>query len=100
MEFLPRHKLAVGGLAAAAALCGALALAAPSASASSDPAPPGVTSGGGAVDLQGNPVQTRTYVGDEPPGDLGDLQCAATVSADGTVTETAGDCTGLQASAP
>lgn len=99
MEFLKRHKLAAGGLAATAALCGAIALAAPSATASSNPTPPGVTSGGGAVDLQGNPVETRTYVGDDVPSDLGDLQCAATVSVDGTVTGTEGDCSSLVAAA-
>jgi len=93
---LSRTKAAAGGLLATAVVCGALALGSPAASAGDDPAPPNVTVGGGAVDLDGNPVETRTYVGDDMPDDLGTLECSATVSADGTLTDQQGDCSGLQ----
>lgn len=97
MKKLSRSKTAAAGLLATAVVCGALALGSPAASAGDSPVPLGVSSGGGAVDLQGNPVETRTYVGKDLPDDLGTLECSATVSADGTVTDQQGDCSGLQA---
>lgn len=97
MALSNRSKATAGGLAATALLCGALALAAPAANASSDLEPPGISYSGGAVDLDGNPVESRTVVSDTPPADLGELLCSATVSADGTVTDQQGDCSGLQA---
>ena len=39
---------------------------------------------------------TGTYVGNDLPDDLGELECSAAVSVDGTVTEQQGDCEGLQ----
>lgn len=83
MEFTLRRGVVVGGVAAAA-VSGVLALASTSASASVDPAPPGaqlVTPGGRAVDLQGRPVESRSYVGDTPPSDLGTLQWSGSVQA-------------------
>jgi hypothetical protein len=83
MEFTVRRKAAFGALAAAA-VCGGLVLVTTSASASGDPAPPGshqATAGGGAVDLQGHPVESRTFVGDTPPSDLGTLQGAGSANA-------------------
>ena len=103
MTLTTRRKTAAGALLAATLLTGALALNAPSASAADDTAPStttttqdGVRYGGGAVDLNGNPVDTRTVVSDTPPADLGEPICSATVNADGTVTDTKGDCDGLQ----
>jgi hypothetical protein len=83
MEFRLRSRAAVGALAAAV-VCSALALGSTAASASGDSAPPGspqVTHGGGAVDLQGRPVESRTYVGDTPPSDLGTLQWSGSATA-------------------
>ena len=97
MATITRRRLAAGGLATTALLCGVLALTSTSASAGSSPTPPGVTSGGGAFDLEGNPVEARTYVGNDQPSDLGELECSATMSVDGTVTDQQGDCGGLQA---
>ncbi len=97
MALSTRSKAAAGGLAATALLCGALALAAPAANASSDPKAPGVSYSGGAVDLDGNPVESRAVVSDTPPADLGELICSGTVKADGTVIDQQGDCSGLQA---
>lgn len=97
MATITRRRLAAGGLATTALLGGVLALTASSASADSSPTSPGVSSGGGAFDLSGDPVETRTYVGNDQPSDLGELQCSATVSVDGTVTDQQGDCTALQA---
>ena len=114
MTLTTRRKTAAGGLLAATLLCGALAFNTPSASAADDRAPStvsgsssgsatagpgGVTFSGGAVDLNGKPVESRTYVGDTPPTDLGKLQCSATVNVDGTVTDKKGDCDGLRAAA-
>lgn len=36
----------------------------------------------GATDLQGNPVESRTYVGDTPPADLGKLEFEGTATVD------------------
>ena len=83
MEFTTRRGVVVGGLAVAA-VCGVLALASTTASASGDPVLPGVQQvipGGGAVDLQGHPVESRSYVGDTPPSDLGTLQGSGSVQA-------------------
>lgn len=38
------------------------------------------TWGGGAVDLNGNPVDSKTFVGDELPSDLGELQFEGTAT--------------------
>lgn len=109
MSLTTRRKATAGGLLAATLLTGALALNLPSASAADGRAPAssgasssatagkdGVTFGGGAVDLKGNSVETRTVVSDTPPADLGAPTCSATVHADGTVTDTKGDCDGLR----
>lgn len=84
MAISMRRKALAGALVATAAGCGIVAMAATSASASGDPKPPAsqqATSGGGAYDLNGNPVQTRTYVGDTPPSDLGTLEQSGTATA-------------------
>lgn len=91
-----RRTAAVGGLLATAVLIGAFAVSAPAASAGDGPTAPPATSSGGAVDLAGEPVESRSYVGDEPPADLGTLECAAAVEADGTVTVLQGDCGDLR----
>lgn len=108
MTLITRRRAAVTGLLASAALSGVFALNSPLASAADSSAMPmssspasgptgtqpggGVAFGGGAVDLDGNPVETRSYVGNTPPDDLGTLGCSGTVSVDGTVTDQQGDC--------
>jgi hypothetical protein len=92
MAITMRRKAAAAVLAATAAMCGIVAMAATSASASGDPTPPAAqqaTPGGGAYDLNGNPVQTKTYVGDTPPADLGTLEQSGTATVgSGPVTGT------------
>ena len=82
MEWAVRSKAAAGAMVAAAA-CGALVLGSAAASASGESAPGSqqVSPGGGAVDLEGRQVPSRTYVGDEPPSDLGTLQGSGTATA-------------------
>jgi hypothetical protein len=84
MAISMNRKVVASALAATAAGCGIVAMVATSASASGDPKPPAsqqVTSGGGAYDLKGHPVQSRTYVGDTPPSGLGTLQQSVTATA-------------------
>ena len=84
MTISTRRQALTGALIATAAGFGIVAMAATSASASADPTPPAshtLTSDGGAFDLAGNPVQTRTYVGDTPPADLGTLEESGTATA-------------------
>jgi hypothetical protein len=83
MEFTKRRRAAFGALAAAA-VCGGLVMAATSASASGDPTPPAshqAVPGAGAVDLQGHPVQSRTYVGEAPSSDMETLQRSRSATA-------------------
>lgn len=84
MAISMRRKAVVGGLVATAAGCGVVAVLATSASASAEPKPPAsqeAISGGGAYDLDGNPVESRTYVGDTPPSDLGSLEQSGSAAA-------------------
>ncbi len=81
MEFTFRSKAAVG---AAALVCGVLVAGSTAASASGDSSPPvwqQASPGGGAVDLNGLPVPSRTYVGDTLPSDLGTLQGSGSATA-------------------
>lgn len=87
-----RRKATAGGLIASAVLIGAFAFTVTGASAGDSPTPPSVSSEGGATDLNGNQVESRTYVGDSLPDDLGTLECSAMVSSDGTVTVQQGAC--------
>jgi hypothetical protein len=76
-----------GAVIAAAAGCTIVAMAATSASASTIPTPPAsqhISSGGGAFDLDGNLVESRTYVGAALPSDLGELEQSGTATADST----------------
>ena len=83
MEFTVRRKLSVCALAAAA-VCGVAVLSTTSALATGDPGQPvspQVSAEGGAFDLKGREVPTRSYVGDTPPSDLGVLQGSGSATA-------------------
>ena len=74
-------KLVLIGAASALSLAGIVAFAGVAvASTSATSNSEAVTSGGGAFDLNGNPVESKTYIGDVPPADLGELQFSGEAS--------------------
>ncbi len=75
-------KIAAGFLAAAS-VAGVVALANSAAATDEVQAPlqHQATVDGGAVDLNGNPVESKMVVSDTPPSDLGELQFSGSATA-------------------
>lgn len=84
------RKVAAGSLAGLA-LVGAIAFSSSASASTQREAQPDTkhtavsseiaSGGGGAVDLAGNPVESRIYIGETLPADLGKLQYSGTAKA-------------------
>ena len=77
-----KKKLVLIGTASALSLAGIVAFAGVAVASTNAPSGSVAVTSGGAYDLNGNPVESKTFIGDVPPADLGELQFSgeATVS--------------------
>lgn len=76
-----KKKFVIIGTASALSLAGIVAFTGVAVASTSAPSnSEAVTSGGGAFDLNGNPVESKTFIGDVPPADLGELQFSGEAS--------------------